>query len=38
MGIIFVATEVQKSAFSVLLLYHIGSDKHASFSIISHAM
>ena len=38
MGFIFVATEVQKSAMSVLLLYHIGSDEHASGSIISHSM
>jgi len=28
--LIFVATEVQKSALSVLLLCHIGSDEHAS--------
>jgi hypothetical protein len=38
MGIIFVATEVQKSAFSVLLLYHIGSDEHAPCSVINHAV
>jgi len=36
--LIFVATEVQKSALSVLLLCHIGSDEHASVSIISHSM
>jgi len=38
MGFIVVATEVQKSALSVLLLYQIGWDEHASGSIISHAM
>ena len=37
-GFIFVATEVQKSALSVRLLYHIGSDEHVSVSVVSHSM